>query len=129
MIGENIKKIREAYGYSQEEFAAKLGTTRSVIANLEYSKLQSPEKKMPLFRLISEKFGVPVEWIISDAPGPLPPLPTEQSKHDFSAGRMVDDPVVRRFMEFWSERTDEEKAVLQKAIDAFADALRQPSEQ
>lgn len=128
MLAENIKILREHYGMSQRDFAQALGVSYGVITNLEYGKLQNPEKKMPLFRLISERFSVPLEWILADDPGPLPPI-EEQHRRDVEFGQLADDPVVAAFLEFWGQRTEEEKAVLQKAINDFADALRKPREQ
>ena len=124
MIADNIKKIRQEYGLTQDEFADKLGVSRSVIANLEYGRLQNPEKKMPLFRLISKTFEIPVEWILADDPGDFP-YPTEGKAAAAAGDAFATDPVVKSFMEFWSQRTDDEKKVLQQAIDAFADALKQ----
>ena len=123
MIGDNIKKLRESLGMTQEEMAKELGVSRSVIANLEYSKLQNPERKMPLFRLMSEKFDVPVEWIMADDPGPLPSVGGRQ-KRDRALGEFADDPVVRSVLAFWQQRTDEERAVLKKAINDFAEMLK-----
>lgn len=123
MISKNVKTLRLAYGLSQEDFAEKLGVSGGVITNLEYGRLQNPEKKMPLFRLMSEKFDVPVEWILADDPGPLPPV-GERQKQDRALGEFADDPVVRSFLAFWQQRTDEERAVLQKAIDDFAETLK-----
>ena len=128
MIGDNIKKIREAYGCTQEEFAAKLGTTRSVITNLEYSKLQSPEKKMPLFRLISEKFGVPLDWILADDPGPVPlPELDEAQQEAAQLGKLLasDDPVIAGFLDFYARRTPAERAQICKYILDFADSIKQ----
>lgn len=120
---ENIRAIRSQYGLTQEEFAEKIGVSVGVVTNLELARLKSPEKKMPLFRLISEKFDVPVEWILADDPGPLPPVGDRQ-KQDRALGEFADDPVVRSFLAFWQQRTDEERAVLQKAIDDFAETLK-----
>lgn len=124
MIAENIKNLRLQNNMTQEEFAARLGVSRSVIANLEYNRLSEPEKKMPLFRLISERFNVPVEWLLSDDPGPLPPM-EEQHRQDMALGQLADDPVVRSFLAFWADRTEAERKVLLAAMDDFIDKLRQ----
>ena len=95
-----------------------------MIMNLEYGKLQNPERKLPLFRLISEKYKVPVDWILSDDPGELPPM-GDAEKEAYEVGSMIaNDPVVQSFLAFWAQRTDAEKEVLQKAINDFADQLK-----
>ncbi len=123
MISENIRAIRMAHGLSQEDFADELGVSSGVITNIEYNKLQNPQKKLPLFRLIAEKFGVPLEWILSDNPDPLPPL-DERGKQARMLGEMADDPVVQSFAAFWSARTDAEKKTLLKAMDDFIEILK-----
>lgn len=123
MISENIRAIRMAHGLSQEDFADALGVSSGVITNIEYNKLQNPQKKLPLFRLIAEKFGVPLEWILSDNPDPLPPL-DERGKQARILGEMADDPVVQSFAEFWSARTDAEKKTMLKAMDDFIEILK-----
>lgn len=124
MIADNIKKIRMAYGLSQDEFSKRLGVTRSVIANLEYDRLQHPEKKMPLFRLISKTFGIPIEWILADAPGDLP-CPTERTDAPVTESISATAPIVNFFADFWNQRTDAEKNALRQAIAAFADYIKQ----
>lgn len=124
MISENIKNLRLQNNMTQEEFAARLGVSRSVIANLEYNRLADPEKKMPLFRLIAERFNVPVEWLLSDDPGPLPPM-DEQHREDAVLGKLADDPAVRSFLAFWADRTESERKVLLDAMDDFIEKLRQ----
>lgn len=95
-----------------------------MIANLEYDTLKNPERKMPLLQLISEKFNVPMEWILSDSPGPLPPM-EEHHRQDMDFGQLADDPVVRSFLAFWAERTESERNALLAAMDDFIEKLRQ----
>lgn len=123
MIADNIKRLRLEYGLTQDELADKVGVTRSVIANLEYGRLQNPEKKMPLFRLIAKTFDVPVEWILADDPGDFP-WPTEGGEAAEIGSAIASDPVVQSFLAFWAQRTDAEKEALQKAINDFADQLK-----
>lgn len=121
MIGDNVKKIRLAVGLSQRDFAEKLGVSSGVVTNLEYNKLTSPEKKMPLLRLIAEKFNVPLDWILSDEPGD-PPLQEKNELNPYAqaTGEMVEaDPVVKSFLEFWAQRTVKEREQIAKAIDDF----------
>ena len=131
MVSENIKKIRTYFGMSQEEFAAALGVSSGVITNIEYNRLQFPEKKMPLFKLISEKYGVPIQWILSDDPGPLPlPEMNEEDELSRRTGELVSgDPVVKSFLEFWAQRTDKEREQLTKAIEEFYEILQKNKEE
>lgn len=124
MYAENIRKLRERCGLTQEEFGNKVGVSVGVITNLELARLKRPESKMPLFQLIADTFGVPVEWILSDDPGPLPPM-EEQHRQDMALGQLADDPVVRSFLAFWADRTEAERKVLLAAMDDFIDKLRQ----
>ena len=130
MISDNVKSIRSHFGMTQEEFADKLGVSRSVIANLECNRLQSPETKMPLFRLLSERFLVPLDWILSDDPGPLPLAEMNESNElAKKAGEMADDdPVVKSFLEFWAQRTDKEREQITKAIEDFYEILQKNKE-
>ena len=128
MIEKNIKDLRNSRGLTQEEFAAKLGVTRSVITNLEYGKLQNPEKKMPLFRLISETFGVPLEWILADDPGPVPlPPQNERDKQMEKIGTALQsaDPVVRGFLSWYGERTEQEKKEICRYVLEFAEKIKE----
>lgn len=125
IIGENIKRIRERQGLSIRSFADTLGVSAGVISNLEYGVLKNPERKMSLLKLISEKYNVPVEWILADDPEELPPL-DDGAQNAQAVGEMIaNDPVVKSFLDFWQQRTDAEKEVLQKAINDFADCLKQ----
>lgn len=125
IIGENIKRIRERQGLSIRNFADTLGVSAGVISNLEYGALKNPERKMSLLKLISEKYNVPVEWILADDPEELPPLDDGAQKAQAVGEMIANDPVVKSFLDFWQQRTDAEKAVLQKAINDFADCLKQ----
>lgn len=63
-IHERIRELRKKMLHlSQTEFGEKLGTTRSVIKNIELNVLAKPEQKEPLYRLICEKFHVNYEWL------------------------------------------------------------------
>lgn len=127
MIGTNIRKIREALGLTQEEFAERLGITRSMVANLEYGKLQAPQKKLPLFRLISEKFGVPVEWILADDPGPVPLSDQADAQREAqSISKILDssDPLIAGFLDFYKRRTKQEREQIAQYVLDFAASLK-----
>ena len=128
MIEKNIKDLRNSRGLTQEEFAAKLGITRSVITNLEYGKLQNPEKKMPLFRLISETFNIPLEWILADDPGPVPlPELDERQQEIAKIGEILQskDPVVTGFLAWYTQRTEQERKEICRYVLDFAEKIKE----
>ena len=128
MIGENVKAIRQSRGLTQRDFAEKLGVSSGVITNLEYNKLSSPEKKMPLMRLISEIFNIPLEWILADDPGPVPlPAQNERDKEmeKIGAALQSDDPVVRGFLAWYGERTEQEKKEICRYVLDFAEKIKE----
>ena len=128
MIDKNIKELRCSLGLTQEEFAEKLGVSRSVITNLEYGRLQSPEKKMPLFRLISSTFSVPIDWIIADDPGPLPLNEMGQRDQEITRiGEILrsEDPFVNGFISWYSQRTDQERKEICRYVLDFADKIKE----
>lgn len=128
MIGENVKAIRQSRGLTQRDFAEKLGVSSGVITNLEYNKLSSPEKKMPLMRLISETFDVPLEWILAEDPGPVPiSAQNERDKEMEKIGAVLqtDDPVVRGFLAWYGERTEQEKKEICRYVLDFAEKIKE----
>lgn len=128
MIEKNIKELRNSLGLTQEEFAWKLGVTRSVITNLEYGKLQNPEKKMPLFRLISSTFNIPLEWILADDPGPVPlPDLDEQQQEIAKIGEILQskDPVVTGFLAWYAQRTEQERKEICRYVLDFAEKIKE----
>ena len=128
MIGDNVKAIRQSRGLTQRDFAEKLGVSSGVITNLEYNKLSSPEKKRPLMRLISETFGVPLEWILAEDPGPVPlPAQNERDKEmeKIGAALQTDDPVVKSFLSWYGERTEQEKKEICRYVLDFAEKIKE----
>lgn len=57
---ERVRELRKHLGLSQNEFAQKIGVTRSVIKNIE---LGSVEMKEYVVKLISSAFNVNEEWL------------------------------------------------------------------
>ncbi|KIU07855.1 transcriptional regulator with XRE-family HTH domain [Clostridium butyricum] len=62
---ERIKKIRNDQNLTQNEFAQRLGVTRSVISNIELNRLAKPEQKTSLIKLISKEFSINEEWLLN----------------------------------------------------------------
>lgn len=59
-LHERIRIVRERANLSLSKFGDRLGVSKSVIANLEYNKVQPTE---PMIRSIASEFGVNVEWL------------------------------------------------------------------
>lgn len=59
-MNQRIKKLRLELGLSQDEFAAKLGFTRGVIANIE---LNRTEPKPKFLELMCRIFNVDEYWL------------------------------------------------------------------
>lgn len=65
-ISERIKQLRKVHlKMSREKFAEILGTSASVIYNIENNRLKNPTQKNPLYKLICEKFHVNEEWLMN----------------------------------------------------------------
>lgn len=128
MIGDNVKAIRESMGLTQRGFAEMLGVSSGVITNLEYNKLSNPEKKMPLMRLISETFNIPLEWILAENPGPVPlPELDEQQQEIAKIGEILKskDPVVTGFLSWYSQRTEQERKEICRYVLDFAEKIKE----
>lgn len=127
-IGEKIKKIREAYGLSQAALADKINASRGEIANLEYNLLNNPEKKISIFRRIEKEFGIPVDWILSDDDSDVPlPEQNERDREMEKIGKVLqtDDPVVRGFLAWYGERTEQEKKEICRYVLDFAEKIKE----
>ena len=128
MIGENVKAIRQSRGLTQRDFAEMLGVSSGVITNLEYNKLSNPEKKMPLMRLISETFNIPLEWILADDPGPVPlPALDDRQQEIAKIGEILQskDPVVTGFLSWYAQRTDQERKEICRYVLDFAEKIKE----
>ena len=48
---------------SRREFGERLGVSESVIVNIEYNRLQRPDQKDPLYKLICKEFNISYIWL------------------------------------------------------------------
>lgn len=78
MLSERIKVLRKVLKLSQGQFAAALGTTRDVIANLERER---SEPKKAFLDLICTIFNVNPEWLINGLDGDMF-KPTEEPNEE-----------------------------------------------
>ena len=61
-IGQRIKELRDQRGMSQEKFGERLGVTQQYVGALESGK-RNPGSALVF--MISKKFGVLEEWLLS----------------------------------------------------------------
>lgn len=71
MLGEKLLKLREKFGYSQQELADKLSVTRQTISNWEYGKgsptLDKASELAAIYNLsLDDLVGEQVEIIVSE---------------------------------------------------------------
>ncbi len=63
-IYERISYLRkEELHMSRREFGKRLGVSESVIVNIEYNRLQRPDQKEPLYKLICKEFNISYIWL------------------------------------------------------------------
>lgn len=63
-IYERIAYLRkEELHMSRREFGKRLGVSESVIVNIEYNRLQRPDQKEPLYKLICKEFNISYMWL------------------------------------------------------------------
>jgi len=65
-IYERIRHLRKSVlKLPQKEFGARLGVSRSVIANIELNVLARPGQKEPLYKLICKEFNINQKWLMT----------------------------------------------------------------
>ena len=98
-IGENIKKLREAAGMSQDQLGEKIGKTRSAVSQYESGKIVP---RMGVIEDLSHVFMVSKVDIIGDGSGSA-----DYEQRIVALARMMDDDGRARLMEqaeFLAER-------------------------
>lgn len=66
MLGDNLKKLRQSRGLSQEEMAARLNVVRQTVSKWEKG-LSVPDSEMLME--IARQFEVPVSTLLGETPG------------------------------------------------------------
>ena len=79
LLNNKIKLIRETLNLSQREFGKKIGVSRDVISNIEYSRVQPKEL---LLQHICECYGVNEEWLKNGKGEMFKSDPVEEGKLD-----------------------------------------------
>lgn len=139
-LHERIKILRKEHlKMSQEAFGEKLGTSRSVINNIERNILARPEQKEPIYKLICETFNVSEKWLkegvgevfVQDDTFSLDKflemknatnLEKEIIQAYFSLPETVRKDVINHFKEFFSKKDDddiEEDDEIQRELEAY----------
>lgn len=62
-MNERIRLLREALGMSRAAFGESLGVSGDVINNIERGRLNKPEQKLSLIKLMCKEFNVNEEWM------------------------------------------------------------------
>ena len=63
-VGDRVKALRKSNNLSRDAFAASLGVSRDVIANIELHRISNIESKSPLLHLMCEKYSCRPEWLL-----------------------------------------------------------------
>lgn len=113
---ERIRILRTELGYTQEEFAKKLGLARNSIANYEIGRREPTNS---IIVSICREFGVNEEWLRNGIePMYLPPAgKLEGYLGQISKG---DDTFIKDLIEVYMELDDSSKEALRKIASAMA---------
>lgn len=122
-IYERIAYLRkEELHMSRREFGERLGVSESVIVNIEYNRLQRPDQKEPLYKLICREFNVSYIWLTEGIE------PIQESLDSDSMARI--DEIMTGENEFaknlfreFSRLDDTEWKMLEKLIKSIAKEL------
>jgi transcriptional regulator with XRE-family HTH domain len=109
-IGDNLKRLREAKGLTQQEMADLIHTHRT-----GYSKMENNQQDIPVDCLvyISKNFGMPVDDIIYY--GERASIPSDIS---------IEDKATIEQLSLINELDREEKTILLKLIETFVSKKR-----
>lgn len=84
-MNERIKKVRDYFGLTQEEFGKKIGAARNTIANYENGN-RTPGKSIILS--ICREFGVNEDWLRNGTGGPDNMLIPEDMAYIHNIGKL-----------------------------------------
>jgi transcriptional regulator with XRE-family HTH domain len=109
-LGDNLKKLRESKGYTQQEMADLIHTHRT-----GYSKMENNQQDIPVDCLIhiAKNFGIAVDDIIYF--GEKDAVPNEIT---------LDDKATLEQLNLINELDKEEKTILLKLIETFVSKKR-----
>lgn len=126
---ERIRDLRKnALNLSQTEFGARLGVSRSVIANIETNVLARPEQKEPIIKLICKTFNVSYDWLTTGE-GEMY-VETKQTFVERLAAEFSLGEHATKIMACYVELNDEQRGAvdyfLKMVADSFANAPAAP---
>lgn len=118
MIGYRVRQIRESLSkegkkISQESFGKEMGVTRSVIANIEYGKVEPTEM---FLQLLCTKYNVNEEWLRTGEGEPFIKLTKDEELMEW-AGKVLStdsESFQKRFVSMLSRLNESEWQVLEK---------------
>lgn len=120
---ERIKELRNQLGLSQAKFGERLGVSRDVINNIEQNRLQRPDQKEPLYKLICNEFKVSYIWLTEGMGDPILETPEnifDEVKREYN---LSDDDV--ELVEEICELEDDERTELKKYIRSLIKAKKE----
>lgn len=115
-MNERIKELREALNLTQQEFAEKIGITRSAISNIEKGNRNASEQ---VILLVCKEFNANEDWL-RDGTGEMFITMDEDEKLAAFAASILkekEDSFKRRFIAAFSDLTDDEWELLEKLHD------------
>lgn len=109
-LGDNLKKLRESKGYTQQEMADLIHTHRT-----GYSKMENNQQDIPVDGLvyIAKNFGITVDDIIYF-----------EEKNQAPKEISVEDKATLEQLNLINELGSEEKSILLKLIETFVSKKR-----
>lgn len=115
-IYERIAYLRkEKLHMSRREFGQKLGVSESVIVNIEYNRLQRPDQKEPLYKLICKEFGINYLWLTNGTEPIYEELDTS-SMARIDAIMTGENEFAKNLFKEFSKLDEAERKVLEKLI-------------
>lgn len=123
MIGERVKAIRKELSengqkMTQEGLGKRMGVTRSVIANIEYGRVEPTDLFINHF---CETFGVSETWLRTGA-GDMYSFSGPDAEFDMICTQiqLSDDSFIKNALRAYWHLEDKEKAVIRKLINDLA---------
>jgi transcriptional regulator with XRE-family HTH domain len=66
LIGQRVKQLREAKGWSQDELARRVGLTSKTISNYETGARGIKEPPLSTVRALADALGVPLDALLAE---------------------------------------------------------------
>ena len=111
-VGERVRKLREHLGYTQDEFASKLGLTRNFISLVETGQRILSDRS---FLSIVREFGVDENWLRTSEGEMLRPVTRDTELAAFFGNLQSSTPDFRhQLISVLSRLTVDEWAMLER---------------